>query len=571
MMHYIIVILIIAVIVTLQFNSFFSNLKKMHNFKNVFPNNKRLKKEIQEVEREYEQIVENIENSNEFRLKSLLRDSDCDISNFYEEPYDEYGRLKGQEILDKKKARKSLKEIAKKAKSDKISELRSAYKTSQNQIFTTIENSIKDYVEANKGGVSDFHLMKDIVDRNCDAKEEEIQTQIPVPLYLGLVGTMAGILVGILYLWLSGGLSDLLNSGSGNNGADGVEALLGGVALAMISSICGIVLTTIGSSIFKIAKNQLERDKHAYLSKIQTELLPTLSTDVSSSLVKMSQNLQHFNSTFSQNTDNLGEVLQSVNQATDNIARTLEAINNMKMKQIASANIEVYEKLKNCTDEIGKLGEYLRDINQYQTNTTDAIEKMQGFFSKGIEQIDSINLGVKNALERFAENSKSYFGSLQENLDTQILDINSTAKKQQVALQKHFDDLFEVIQNALALQQQELKNHFAIVSEQMKTAATEQQKIFAEKLTNLNKLADELQNLSAVKNSLVELTRQSTIQSQQMAQLTRAIHELAEMKASGGAPRLKIPLTTQIAVIAGGGVATVAGLTYIVLQILKFL
>ena len=61
---------------------------------------------------------------------------------------------------------------------------------------------MNNYLDNNKSAVSDFHLMKDIVDRNCDAKEEEIQTQIPVPLYLGLIGTMSGILIGVGFLVL---------------------------------------------------------------------------------------------------------------------------------------------------------------------------------------------------------------------------------------------------------------------------------------------------------------------------------------------------------------------------------
>ena len=66
----------------------------------------------------------------------------------------------------------------------------------KNDILEVIISSLNKYLINNKGAVSDFHLMKDIVDRNCDAKEEEIHTQIPVPLYLGLTGTMLGILIG---------------------------------------------------------------------------------------------------------------------------------------------------------------------------------------------------------------------------------------------------------------------------------------------------------------------------------------------------------------------------------------
>ncbi len=56
-----------------------------------------------------------------------------------------------------------------------------------NPIFNVILTSINRYLANNKGQVSDYYLMKDIVDRNVDAKEDEINTLIPIPLYLGLI------------------------------------------------------------------------------------------------------------------------------------------------------------------------------------------------------------------------------------------------------------------------------------------------------------------------------------------------------------------------------------------------
>ena len=145
----------------------------------------------------------------------------------------------------------------------------------KNDILEVILSSLNNYLDNNKSAVSDFHLMKDIVDRNCDAKEEEIQTQIPVPLYLGLIGTMSGILIGVGFLVFGGGLNELLNSNTGS-GTAGIEALLGGVALAMISSIIGILLTTVGSYINRNAKANVEKNKNTFLSWIQAELLPNI-------------------------------------------------------------------------------------------------------------------------------------------------------------------------------------------------------------------------------------------------------------------------------------------------------
>ena len=48
----------------------------------------------------------------------------------------------------------------------------------------------------------------------------------------------------------------------------------------------------------------------------------------------------------------------------------------MNINQIARANIDVYEHLKNCTDEIGKLFEHLRQSENYITKVVELNEKL---------------------------------------------------------------------------------------------------------------------------------------------------------------------------------------------------
>ena len=76
-----------------------------------------------------------------------------------------------------------------------------------NDTLKEIRDALNMYLQKNKGAASDFYLMKDVVERYCDAEEEEINIQQPIPLYLGLMGTMVGIIVGIGFIAVSGGLS----------------------------------------------------------------------------------------------------------------------------------------------------------------------------------------------------------------------------------------------------------------------------------------------------------------------------------------------------------------------------
>ena len=145
----------------------------------------------------------------------------------------------------------------------------------------------------------------------------------------------------------------------------GVTDLLGGVALAVITSAVGLLLTMAASHLFKEAKRDVELRENNFLSWIQSELLPNLSTDFTSTLVKMTDNLKDFNTTFSTNTKQLDKTLSKVNESYKDQAKLLEELERIDIKKIATANIKVYESLKNCTEEIGMLAASLKDARLY--------------------------------------------------------------------------------------------------------------------------------------------------------------------------------------------------------------
>ena len=439
-----------------------------------------------------------------------------------------------------------------------------------NSVFRIIISSINKYLINNKGQVSDYHLIKDIVDRNTEAKEDEIDTQIPLPLYLGLVGTMICILIGLKGL----NLTSVVN-GENSEMINGISPLLSGVAVAMITSIIGICLTTIGSWLAKEARIKVEGNKNTFMSWIQAELLPNLSNDTAQTLQKLSRSLVSFNKTFSfntndfnnafaQNTNELRTTFSIVSNTYRDLSKILAAINNMNIHRIASANIEVYDKLKNCTDEIGKLGVYLQGLNQYQADTTTAIEKLNTFFDKGIERIDETNIGVKNALERFSQNSDTYLGTLQEKLDGQILNVNSATNRQQEAFQKYSDDISSTLTNALKLQNDELLKHFTTVSSQMQTAANEQKEIFKQKLNETSLLVDELKKLTDIKKGIENFEKATKEQNGKIEELTRSIHKLAQKEISGGSGPLPIPKWVKITVVTVASLVSVTCLAVLI-------
>jgi hypothetical protein len=507
-LHYIIIGIVIAIIVILQVQFFLETWEKLEVFENIFPYSDKSYKRRDE-------IVEEIENANEFKMNDFLCTNSMNVSQYLK-----------KDGFDSQKA-----------KSDLIA-IYSNYEISsshRNPVLDNIFHSINNYLVKNRGAVSDFHLMKDIVERNCDSKEEEINAQIPVPLYLGLVGTMAGILIGILYLWLSGGLNDLLTTGT-TSGAKGVEALLGGVALAMISSICGILLTTWGSNNAKKSKVIVEKNKNTFLSWIQSELLPNLSNDVSGALTQMTKNLTRFNNAFSTNTQELRTTLESVNESYKNQAEILKAINKLKISEIATANIEIYDKLKNCTAEIGDLGGYLENVRTYLNDVHQSIADVGTYFRKEIAQIEERKGVISRLVGELDNHLQTAVNSLKENADTQI---------------------------------RELKTATVIHTDALKTAIQEQRDALNNKLKETSVIIDELKNLTAVRTSMDNLVKATNSQNLKIDNLVHSISELAQMKT--GRTGFFIPQWVKILAISGFSIISLSCLIFLAKELIKII
>lgn len=290
-----------------------------------------------------------------------------------------------------------------------------------NEVFMSIRNSINKYLRNNSGSVIDFSLLKDTVDRRCDAIENDINTLTPTPLYCGLAGTMAGVIVGLGSLITTGSITALLSSGSGNFGsaAEGVNDLLMGVAWAMLASIMGILLTTIASLLFKRYKLQGEAGKNTFLIWLQSELLPELPSDTSDALNRLVKNLNKFNNTFAENTSQLRGALSEVNESYHIQGEIIKAVHDMDVMKMAKANVSVLKELKECTDKLEQFNEYLDDVHGY----TDAIQTFTEQFEK-----ESNRLHVLEEIQQFFMRHKAEIARDSADADIVLRDALRTLK-----------------------------------------------------------------------------------------------------------------------------------------------
>lgn len=553
-LHWILIIIVIAVILYFQIKFFIGTKINLEIFKGIFPKSPDKVWTILRKDKSNGESVTAISTQRSVEIANTEKEINsltAEISQLEHEieVLNRYSFLvpSDQERLSSLQQTRNIKSSDKNRLNKRLQELKQI-KSSDNDVQKSIIYSINNYLEKNGDSASDFNLIKDIVDRNTDAVDDEIQTQIPFPLYLGLMGTMAGILIGVGYLVFSGGLDKLINTVEiGAQQTDGIKALLGGVALAMVCSIIGILFTTIGSNRTKKIKAEVETNKHSFLSWLQAELLPVMNRDAISVMRQVTDNLSQFNNVFSENTTNLSETLSTVNTATENQVRLLEQVNQLRPTRLATANVQVYENLKNCSDEIGRIGDALQ-------NSADYLAKVKELSDK---------LDENQELLRTIKEMTAFF---QETRDGMSGMINKSIGKSEDSLLRATQSFKDKIQNSYEELNKSVTKHQVALDELLSRENDTLQKRVSEFTT----LVNEIKNLSAVKSSMDKLQKETEVQNKKIDKLSEEIKNLAQVKTSGGGitTRLTLPKFAKVVLYIMGGVLTLAGLLYVVLFVL---
>ena len=280
---------------------------------------------------------------------------------------------------------------------------------SANILLKDVVEEINGYLRKNKGNAADFHLIKDIVDRQLDTIDEEINHMLPVPLYLGLAATMLGIIFGLLSLDGEVASLSFVNS---------IGSLIDAVKYAMTCSLIGLLMTTYLSAWrYRKAKANLERQKNVLLNFIQTELLPHLNEDAVATLLNMQANLQMFNVKFEKNIEGFTGIMNDVHRSFDSQVQLVEQMKKMDMVQMSQFNKDVLIQLQSSMTEFQKFTQYLHEMNSFvsattqltssvnsQLDRTNAVEKVIYTLKDNIDKNESVMDMLQSFLLKVDEN-----------------------------------------------------------------------------------------------------------------------------------------------------------------------
>ncbi|MBP1665271.1 MAG: hypothetical protein H6Q23_131 [Bacteroidetes bacterium] len=262
--------------------------------------------------------------------------------------------------------------------------------TSGSGIIQRIREDINLYLLNNYGAAVNFSIIKDIIDREVDIKDEEISNSIPTPLYLGLAATMIGIIFGLF----------AMPEANGQHFSEGIDALINGVKLAMFGSLSGLACTTILSSfVYKNAKRKISHDKNAQISYLQAKLLPELVKAEDTGVSGLKASLDRFARVA---TDISKNVLTAANQTRENIIlqqEVIDKVGNLDVLKISETNLELFNRLESNMIAFNKFSEYVSLMSQISENLKDFASRTRSV-DNIVNQID-LSLQENNRLSRF--------------------------------------------------------------------------------------------------------------------------------------------------------------------------
>ncbi len=283
--------------------------------------------------------------------------------------------------------------------------------------FASLAENINDFLLKKSSNIK-LKEIKELIKEKLSSLEDSIESVIAQPLYLGLLGTFGGVIIGLFRIAITGVTTDA------------IQSFIGGVLIGMIASGFGLLLTIISNGLLKNAKIK----KDYLFFELTFFLKENLSLDQGATLEELNQLKENFDSfkeefmsyqlklndslkdTLTHFTD-LKEVfstLRSAEPGLSSIGQVLKAQTGIIDKQ-ASNIAEFGEKVKDLSSYLKQSGEEIRNIIQNEGSNTGRTSLVSSDQDKTVELLSKNEATQKELLVQVNNLS----GFLKESLNTE--------------------------------------------------------------------------------------------------------------------------------------------------------
>ena len=393
---------------------------------------------------------------------------------------------------------------------------------------------INDYIDKSKGTVA-FSIIQNKTERRISMLYEIATSKLSFPTHLGLMGTFAGVFVGLIMFLIgtfySGGITDST-----------IQSLITGVLVSMATSFYGIKLLISSHRAASNATNIIDKDKNEFYEWIQNKLMPSVDVSMVEAIGKLHQTIDQFEPTFSGVIDKFKDAFKDVTGAFGDDFRLSvqiikEAVEKMGMNiDKINVNIDLQNQLLKTirSDELRKgmeaFVEASKKFNEI-TGSLDQFEKarrimlvaaqqsinLQKDFNESLQIPKQVASEINMILNRITTFEKNIEGLGTSIAHTQLLgnteieqireSINAIRSKQKVA-EKMADTANEKLEKYFEMHQKELGRIAQKYNEALDTYLNDYQKMLEERKKELEARKREFTQAVDEKFSLEDIRKE---------------------------------------------------------------
>lgn len=264
-------------------------------------------------------------------------------------------------------------------------------------------------------GAADLEVLEDMAERKTESHEDAIAANISLPLYIGLLCTFTGVIIGLIKIAMVG-VSD-----------SAIQSFIGGVLIGMIGSAVGLALTVVSNFRFKESKKVRDRGLYDYVDFLRLNLIPVKSAPRETPVTELRDNLAAFHEGFANYQDHMNSSLTDTLKLFGDLKGVFE-----QLRHLERGLNGVGQALKTHEDLIEKQVTY---IDNYARKADAFARKLNGHVAEVDNRVGTlVDVNIK-ALENSSQVAFKKMDSYLSNLQ------NGERKAQAQALSKDFTEI----------------------------------------------------------------------------------------------------------------------------------
>ena len=161
----------------------------------------------------------------------------------------------------------------------------------ENSELHNLIRDINEYIVKSKGTVA-FSIIQNKTERRISMLYEIATSKLSFPTQIGLMGTFAGVFLGLVMFLIGTQISGKITDNS-------IYSLIAGVLVSMITSCVGIFLLIRGHGKASDVTNEIDEDKNEFYEWVQNELMPSVDVSMVEAIGKLHETIDQFEPTFS--------------------------------------------------------------------------------------------------------------------------------------------------------------------------------------------------------------------------------------------------------------------------------